>query len=99
MRLIATLTRVMDLLKSVYRRRNSFHPGLELKAQVQGVVARLVQVAPVEPERLLLGGLPHVAQLALPRSGVLGGFRPKTPTLTNLRRNLWRDQIRRPTIH
>src|SRR5256885_7705415 len=40
--------------------------------QVQRVVARLVQVAAVEPQRLLLRGLPHVALLALPRSRVLG---------------------------
>ena len=65
---------MVDFLESVDRCRDSFHPCLELEGQVQGVVSRLVQVAAMKPKRLLLGGFPHVAQLPLPWSGVLGGI-------------------------
>src|ERR1700694_4072649 len=58
-----TLAQVVNLLGPIDRCRGSLHSRLELKSQVQGVVPRLVQVAAVKPERLLLGGLPHVAQL------------------------------------
>jgi hypothetical protein len=57
-------------------------------------VPRLVQVAAMKPQGLLLGGLPHVALLALPRPRILGSVRPETPTLTDLGCNLRRDQIR-----
>src|SRR6266516_7074997 len=70
---VATLAHVVDFLESVYRRRDCFHARLELKGQIQRVVSRLVQVAAVKPKRLLLGGFPHVAQLPLPRSGILCG--------------------------
>src|SRR6267143_1590027 len=62
-------------------------------------MARLMKVAAVEPQCFLLGWLPHVAQLPLPRSWVLRGVRPKTPTLTNLCRNLRRDQVCSPPVH
>src|SRR3954451_7897401 len=50
---------VVHLLESVHRRRDPLVAGLELQREVEGVVPRLVQVAAVEPQRLLLGGLPH----------------------------------------
>src|SRR6266849_2327866 len=96
---VAALTRVVNFLESVDGCRDSLHSRFELKSQKLRVVSRLAQIAAMKPERLLLGGFPHVAQFPLPRSGVIGGVRPETPTLTNFRCNLWRDQIRSPSIH
>ena len=58
-----------------------------------------MQVAAVEPQPILLRGLPHVPLFALPRPGVLGGVRAKTPHLANLVRYLLRDQLGRPPVH
>src|SRR3989442_10785796 len=96
---VAALTQMVDFLETVDRCGDSFHPRLELKSQVQGVVSRLVQVAAMKPKPLLLRGFPHVAQLPLPRSGVLDGVRSETPTPTNLRGNLRRNQIGCPSVH
>src|SRR5713101_9785470 len=96
---VAALTRVVNFLESVDGCRDSLHSRFELKSQKLRVVPRLVQVAAMKPERLLLGGLPHVAQLPLPWPRVVGGVRPESPTPADLRCNLWRDQIRRPSVH
>ena len=45
----------------------------ELQREVERVVPGLVQVAAVHPQVGHLGGLPHVALLALPGPRVLGG--------------------------
>src|SRR5579875_1616633 len=63
---------MIRLLQPVDRRREADVPRLQLQRQELRVVARLVQIAAVEPERLLLRRLPHVALLALPRARVLG---------------------------
>src|SRR3979411_580831 len=55
---------VVDLLKTVNRRGNAFHSRLQLEGQKLRVVARLVQVAAMEPKGLLLCRLPHVSLLA-----------------------------------
>src|SRR3954468_910277 len=75
---------VMNLLQAVDRRRDALVTCLELKGQVEGVVARLVQVPAVEPQRVLLGRLPHVALFALPGSGVFRGVRTEAPDLADL---------------
>src|SRR4051812_36980661 len=90
---------VVDLLQPVYRRVDPDLPRLELQREVQGVVARLVQVAAVEPQRLLLGRLPHVALLALPRPGVLLRVRAEPPALADPVRHLLRDQLAGPAVH
>src|SRR5690606_28223261 len=64
---------VVHLLQPVDRGREALVTRLELQRQVERVVPRLVQVAAVEPQAVLLRGLPHVALLALPGAGVLGG--------------------------
>ncbi|KAA3452615.1 hypothetical protein C7I87_00070 [Mesorhizobium sp. SARCC-RB16n] len=46
-------------------------PGLQLQRQILRIVARLMEVAAMEPQRLLLGRLPHVALLAFPGTGVV----------------------------
>ena len=60
---------------------------------------RLVEVAAVEPQRILFGRLPHVALLALPGTWVLGGVRAQAPALSNLVSHLLRNQSSRPTVH
>lgn len=45
----------------VHGRVDALHPGFELDRQELAVVARLVQVAAVEPQVALSRGLPHVA--------------------------------------
>ena len=59
--------------KDVNDFRQAFHARLQLQRQVLRIVARLVQVAAVEPQRRLLRRLPHVALLAFPGSGVFRG--------------------------
>ena len=73
--------------------------GLELQREELGVVAGLVQIASVEPERILLGRLPHVALLPHPGSGVLSGVRAESPALADLVGDLLRYEARRPAIH
>src|SRR5262245_26981680 len=57
----SALAEMMDFAEAVNWSRKSFHPRLDLQRQELRVVTRLVQVAAVKPERLLLGWLPHVA--------------------------------------
>lgn len=45
---------MVHLLQTTDRRRQTFHPSLELKRQELRIVAGLVQVAAGEPKRLLL---------------------------------------------
>ena len=81
---------MMDLRQTVDRRRDAFHARLELQRQELRVVPRLVQVAAVEPQRLLLRRLPHVALLAFPRAGVLASCRSRGPsTLPTLSATSW----------
>ena len=54
----------MHHLQAVNRRRDADLPGLELECQIERVMARLMQIAAMEPEILLLGGFPHIALLA-----------------------------------
>src|ERR1700710_2028530 len=77
------LSRVMHFLKPVHRRRNAHLPRLQLQRQELRVMARLVQVAAVEPQGLLLRRLPHVALFALPGAGVLGGGGAEAPALAD----------------
>ena len=49
------------VLSAVDRCRDAFHPDLQLQRPKLRVVPRLVQVAAMEPQGFLLGGLPHVA--------------------------------------
>jgi hypothetical protein len=79
--------------------RDPLVPGLELKAEVERIVPRLMQVATVEPQRFLLGRLPHVALLPLPRPRVLGRVRAEAPHLADLVGHLLADQVGRPAVH
>src|SRR5207245_10264568 len=95
----AALAQVVDFLKPVDRCRDSLHSRLKLKSQVQGIMSRLVQVAAMKPKPFLLGWFPHVAQLAFPWSGGLGGCCPETPTLADLACHYGRKKIARPSVH
>src|SRR5699024_10956155 len=90
---------VVYLLQPVHRSVDAFVPGLELQGQVERVVPSLVEVAAHEPQVLLLGGLPHIALLALTRARVLGGLRPQTPALADLVRRLLVDEVSDPAVH
>src|SRR6476646_534730 len=61
-------TKVEPLLQAIDRRREPVHARLGLQRQELRVVAILVQIAALKPERFLLRRLPHVALLALPRA-------------------------------
>ncbi|MCY1220757.1 hypothetical protein D9M72_327850 [compost metagenome] len=62
-------------------------------------MARLVQVAAVEPQLGHLRRLPHVAQLALPRTRVLRRVGAQAPALADLVGDLGRDQVGQPAVH
>src|ERR1700755_133241 len=83
---------VVHLLQAVHRSSDALVAGRQLQGQIQRVMPRLVQVAAVEPQILLLGRLPHVALLALPRAGVFGGVAAKTPHLADLVGDVLPDQ-------
>ena len=85
--------------QGVHRRRDAFVAGLQLQRQKLRVVPRLVQVAAVEPQVGLLGGLPHVAQLSFPGAGVLGGARPQAPALAHLVGHGLRHDPGHPLVH
>src|SRR5262245_48035395 len=59
---------VMHFLQPVNRRRNSFHAGFQLQREKLRIVPRLMQIAAMKPQCLLLRRLPHVALLAFPRA-------------------------------
>ncbi|MPL79701.1 hypothetical protein SDC9_25585 [bioreactor metagenome] len=90
---------VMHLLQAVDGRLEPLHPGLQLQREVERVMPRLVQVAAVEPQVLLLGRLPHVALFALPGTGILGGVGAEAPDLTHLVRHLLADEVGGPAVH
>src|SRR5438270_8428826 len=92
-------TAVMDLMKSVHGCVEADRPGLELQREIERVVSRLVQVSAVEPQRLDLGGLPHIALLALPGAGILCGARPQPPYLADAIGDLLGDEVGRPAVH
>src|SRR3954453_4367416 len=88
-----SLCQVVHLLKPVDGRLEADGARLELQREVERIVARLVQVAAVEPQRLLPGRLPHVALLALPRPGVLLGVRAEAPDLAHAVGHLLGDEV------
>src|SRR4051794_12959548 len=90
---------VMHLRQAVDGRVDPDRARLELQGEVEGVVPRLMQVAAVEPQGLLLRRLPHVALLALPGTRVLPSTRPMPPDLPDFVRDLLGDQIGGPAVH
>src|SRR5262249_61315294 len=68
-------------------------PRLDLQRELQGIKARLLQVAAVEPEPLLLRRPPHVPELALPRARVLGRARAQAPAFADLVGDLRADEV------
>src|SRR6476469_9146124 len=67
------LRKMIHFAHPIHRRRYALQARLELESEELRVVPRLMQVPAVEPQRLLLGWLPHIAQLAFPRARVLAG--------------------------
>src|SRR6266403_4023768 len=53
----------------------------------------------MEPQRYLVRRFPHIAQLALPRPGVLARIRAETPALADLVGHLLADELRGPAVH
>ncbi|MCO5546654.1 hypothetical protein L7F22_000088 [Adiantum nelumboides] len=90
---------VVALLQRVDRGVDARLARLELQRQVERVEPGLVQVAAVEPQVLLLGGLPHVALLALPGTGVLGRVRAEAPHLADLVRDVLADDVGGEAVH
>ena len=84
---------------AIDRRRQPLEARLELQRQEDRVEPRLHQVAAVEPQVLLGRRLPHVAQLAFPGAGILGGAGTQAPALADLVRDLGRDQLGGPLVH
>lgn len=70
---------MMDGGYAVYGGGNVLETGFELKGEVPGVVSRFGKVAAVKPEVGLVGGLPHVAELAFPGAGVVLGIGAEAP--------------------
>src|SRR5271168_4718842 len=62
-------------------------------------MARLVQIAAVEPEAFLLRRLPHVALFAFPWAGVHGSIRAEPPDLADLVGHFPADEIGDKAIH
>ena len=60
---------------------------------------RLHEVPAMEPQPRLPGGLPHVAQLALPGPGVVLGAGAESPAVADLVRDFGRDELRCPLAH
>src|SRR5262245_18307385 len=71
----------------------------DLQGKLQGKEPRLLQVAAMKPERLLLRRPPHVPELALPRAGILGGIGAKAPAFADLVGDVRADQVRGPFVH
>src|SRR6478735_2474310 len=98
-RLRSDSRQVVGLREGVDGRVDALHPGLELHREVAGVVPRLVQVAPVEPQVVLSRGLPHVAQLALPGARVLRRVGAEPPALADRVGDVLADEPGGPAVH
>ena len=53
----------------------------------------------MEPQCLLLSGLPHIAQLSFPWTRVFGGVGTQPPALADFIGHFLRNKPRRPAIH
>ncbi|MER9314958.1 transposase, partial [Mesorhizobium sp. M0659] len=82
-----------------HRRRNPFHPRLDLQRHIFRVKPRQRQIAAVEPQRVLRRRLPHVAQLALPRTGIALDAGAEAPAWPDLVGDLARDDGRHGLVH
>src|SRR6478752_7481552 len=98
-RLRSDSRQVVGLREGVDGRVDALHPGLELHREVAGVVSRLVQVAPVEPQVVLSCGLPHVAQLALPGARVFRRVGAEPPALADRVGDVLADEPGGPAVH
>src|SRR5262245_48103203 len=94
-----SLAPVVHGLQAPDRRGDAELPGLDLQGELQGKEPRLLQVAGMEPEPLLLRRAPHVPELALPRPRILGGSGAEPPALADLVGHLGADELRRPFGH
>src|SRR5579872_6452638 len=95
----SNLRDVMHRRHAIDRRRDAFHARLQLQGQELRIVARLVEIAAVEPQRLLVGRLPHVAQLAFPRARILARIGAEAPAFPDLVGHLLADELSRPAVH
>src|ERR1700726_3310130 len=90
---------MMRLGHAIDRRRNALMARLQLQREIFRIMARLTQIAAMEPQGVLTRRLPHIAELALPGPRVLLGVRAEAPAFADLVGHLLRDELRRPAIH
>src|SRR5229473_1148836 len=90
---------VMDGLKAMDRRWNALVARLQLQGKELRIMARLMQIAAVEPQAFLLRRLPHVALFTFPWAGVLCRIRAETPDLADLVGHFLTDEISDPAVH
>src|SRR6187431_3639498 len=84
---------------TIDRRGQPFHPRLDLQRDVQRVETALHQIAALEPQALLCGRFPHVAQLAFPGTGIPCSARAQAPAWADLALHFRRDQFAHPFAH
>ena len=84
---------------AVDRGLEALEARLQLQREELRVVPRLVEVAAVHPQVRHLRRLPHVALLALPRTGVLGGVGAEAPALAEPVGGLGVDEVGDPAVH
>src|SRR6266702_120744 len=90
---------VVDGLQAIDRRRDALVACLQLQGKELRVMARLMQIAAVEPQAFLLRRLPHVALFAFPWAGVLGRVRAEPPDLADLVGRVPADEVGHKAVH
>src|SRR3954470_4386075 len=89
----------MDRLQAIDRRRDALVARLQLQGEELRVMARLVQIAAVDPQALLLRRLPHIPLFAFPWAGVLGRIGAEPPNFTNFVGHLSTNEIGHKAVH
>ena len=87
------------LARAALARDDAFEPRLELEAEQAAVEAHLGKIAAHEPQAALRGGLPHVAQFALPWPWIALEARAIAPAAADACRDVRADQARDPFLH
>src|SRR6266702_3293433 len=90
---------VVDGLQAIDRRRDALVACFQLQGKELRVMARLMQIAAVEPQAFLLRRLPHVALFAFPWAGVLGRVRAEPPDLADLVGRVPADEVGHKAVH
>ncbi len=89
---------MMRGLQRIDRRRNPFHPSLELERKELGVVARLMQFPPCIQSASCCVGF-HMLRCSPSWAGILRRIRPQSPHLADLVGHRLAAQVRHPAVH